>query len=95
MAGTSIEHVVADAAFGHIIAQASKKNVVTPLPQKASPRDPWARGQFGYGDVWTWTAICADTKVVPCWLVGRRDADAANEFMEPSRSAGKPRTAYD
>ena len=21
------------------------------------------RGQFGYGDVYTWTAICADTKL--------------------------------
>jgi transposase len=24
------------------------------------------RGQFGYGSVWTWTAICADCKLVPC-----------------------------
>lgn len=39
------------------------------------------QGQFGYGDVWTWTAICADTKVVPCWLVGRRNAGAAKDFM--------------
>jgi IS1 family transposase len=29
-------------------------------------------GEFGYGDVWTWTAICADTKLVPSWLVGER-----------------------
>ena len=27
---------------------------------------------FGYGDVWTWVAICADTKLVPSWLVGER-----------------------
>ncbi|MCX5990912.1 MAG: hypothetical protein NTZ04_01055 [Chloroflexi bacterium] len=27
-------------------------------------------GEFGYGDVWTSTAIDADTKLVPCWLVG-------------------------
>lgn len=33
------------------------------------------------GDVWTWTAICADSKVVPCWHVGSRNAEAANEFM--------------
>ena len=32
------------------------------------------RGEFGYGDVWTWVAICADTKIVPCWLVGGREA---------------------
>lgn len=31
----------------------------------------------GYGDVWTWTAICADTKLAPCWLVGGRDAGYA------------------
>lgn len=37
---------------------------------------------FGYGDVWTWTAICADTKLVPCWEVGPRNADAAKRFMD-------------
>lgn len=26
------------------------------------------KGVFGYGDVWTWTAICADTKLVPSWF---------------------------
>lgn len=35
-----------------------------------------------WGDCWTWTAICADTKLVPCWHVGTRDADAALLFME-------------
>lgn len=39
------------------------------------------KGQFGYGDVWLWMALCADTKIVPCWHIGRRDAEAANEFM--------------
>lgn len=39
------------------------------------------RGQFGYGDVWTWTAIDADSKLVICWHVGRRDAGAADVFM--------------
>ena len=36
---------------------------------------------FGVGDVWTWTAIDADTKLVPCWFVGTRDAGAAYEFI--------------
>src|SRR5687767_12643618 len=31
-------------------------------------------GEVGYGDVWTWTALDADTKLVPSWAVGRRDA---------------------
>ncbi len=33
------------------------------------------------GDIWTWTALCPDTKLVPCWHIGSRDADAANEFI--------------
>lgn len=33
------------------------------------------------GDIWTWTAICSDTKIVPCWHVGNRDAEAANSFI--------------
>ena len=32
------------------------------------------------GDVWTWTALCPNTKLIVGWLVGDRDADAANEF---------------
>ena len=39
------------------------------------------RGTFGYGDVWTWTAIDADTKLVPCWLVGERTYGDAAAFM--------------
>lgn len=34
------------------------------------------------GDVWTWTAIDADTKLVPCWMLGMRDVDTALDFME-------------
>lgn len=37
------------------------------------------------GDVWTWTAIDADTKLVPCWHVGLRDADAATLFLQDLR----------
>ena len=39
------------------------------------------RGEYGYGDVWTWTAICADTKLVPSWLVGERTVDDAWAFL--------------
>jgi len=38
------------------------------------------RGQFGFGDVWTWTALCADTKLIVSWTVGKRDAGTAFEF---------------
>jgi IS1 family transposase len=40
------------------------------------------RGEFGYGDVWTFTAICADTKLVPSWMVGPRDLPTATAFMQ-------------
>lgn len=39
------------------------------------------RGTFGFGDVWTWTAIDADHKLVISWFVGGRDAGAAHEVM--------------
>ena len=35
----------------------------------------------GAGDIWTWTAICSDTKLVPSWVVGNRDSEAANLFI--------------
>lgn len=35
----------------------------------------------GWGDIWTWVAMDADTKLVPCWFVSTRDAGAAYHFM--------------
>jgi IS1 family transposase len=39
------------------------------------------KGTPGYGDVWTFTAICADTKLAPSWLVGERTSDDAEFFL--------------
>lgn len=39
------------------------------------------KGEYGYGDVWTWVAIDADTKLVPTWFIGTRDADSAMHFV--------------
>jgi IS1 family transposase len=39
-------------------------------------------GQFGVGDVWTFTAIDADSKLCVSWLVGTRDGATATEFMQ-------------
>jgi IS1 family transposase len=47
--------------------------------QKNVPQEH--QGSFGYGDVWTWTALCADTKLVPAWLVGERTVDDAWAFL--------------
>jgi IS1 family transposase len=34
------------------------------------------------GDTWTWVALCAESKLIPSWYIGSRDADAARTFME-------------
>lgn len=36
----------------------------------------------GAGDVWTWTALDAYSKLIVSWLVGGRDAEYANAFMQ-------------
>ncbi len=46
--------------------------------QKNTTKESKAKG---WGDVWTWTALDADTKLVPCWFVGGRHAAAAHHFM--------------
>lgn len=33
------------------------------------------------GDIWTWTAIDADTKLIPSWRIGSRDAATAHDFI--------------
>jgi IS1 family transposase len=38
------------------------------------------------GDVWTFTAVCADTKLVPTWLVGARDGFNAEVFVRDLES---------
>jgi IS1 family transposase len=48
--------------------------------QKNIPEDK--RGIFGYGDVWTWVAMDAETKLVPSFMVGRRDAQSAKMFID-------------
>jgi len=50
------------------------------VKQKNVPEE--YKGEFGYGDIWTWTAMDADTKLVPGWLVGLRDAEWASAFIK-------------
>jgi transposase-like protein len=47
-----------------------QRNVAT---TKAAPE--------GAGDIWTWVALCADTKLAASWLVGSRDGEAARVFV--------------
>lgn len=54
---------------------AKQKNAKT---AKAAPSEA--------GDVWTWTALDADSKLIVTYLVGGRDADCAMEFMDDLRA---------
>ncbi|HXJ96147.1 MAG TPA: IS1 family transposase [Terriglobia bacterium] len=48
--------------------------------EKNVPADK--KGKFGYGDVWTWVGIDADTKLVPAFMTGNRDAQSAKMFID-------------
>src|SRR5271170_4628127 len=39
------------------------------------------KGQFGYGDCWTWAAVDADSKLIVGYLVGLRGSEYAKEFI--------------
>lgn len=48
------------------------------------------KGTAGYGDVWTWVAIDADTKLVPSFLVGERTSRDAYVFLTDLRDRLRP-----
>ena len=66
--GVSAERIQCDEIWAYCYAKA--KNVGS---AKAAPD--------GAGDVWTWTALDADSKLIVGYLVGGRDAEYANAFM--------------
>jgi len=41
--------------------------------------------------MWTWTAICAESKLAVYWLVGSRDSGVAMNFMRDVSSRLAPR----
>lgn len=43
---------------------------------------PAEKGVLGYGDVYTWTGMDADSKLMVSYMVGKRDAYYANAFIE-------------
>jgi hypothetical protein len=45
--------------------------------QKITSKDKYSKT----GDVWTWTAICADTKLIPYWRIGTGSSETGNSFI--------------
>ncbi|SRR6266508_4868592 len=66
--GLTCKRIQCDEIWSFVYAKA--KNIPEPL-----------RGARGIGDVWTWAAIDAGTKLVAAWAIGRRDAATANAFI--------------
>lgn len=71
--GVAAKRVQCDEIWSFCYAKA--KNVAA---AKAAPE--------GAGDVWTWTAIDAESKLIVSYLVGGRDAEYAMEFMDDLRA---------
>jgi IS1 family transposase len=55
------------------------------------------RGQYGVGDVYTWTGIDSESKLILSWLVGRRDGEYAKAFIDDlaGRLAGRVQLTTD
>ena len=67
--GLQSQRIQCDEIWSFVYAK--NKNVVD---AKAPPK--------GAGDVWTWTALDADSKLICSWAVGQRDAYWAYAFMD-------------
>ena len=57
-----------DEVWSFVYAKAKNVGTAKAAPDKA-------------GDIWTWTAIDADTKLIPSWRVGSRDGEEAKAFI--------------
>lgn len=62
-------HIQVDELWGFVYCK--EKNLASEIANKHAAA----------GDVWLWVAIDADTKLVPCWMLGDRNAYAANLFI--------------
>lgn len=69
MSNLKIKDVQVDEIWSFVGAK--QKNVQSDNPAHAD-----------FGDCYTFTAIDRETKLVPCWLVGNRTAECADEFMQ-------------
>ena len=82
--GLTCQFIECDEIWSFVLAKA--KNV---------PAD--RKGEFGVGDVWTFTAIDAATKLMPSWMIGDRTPETARAFMEDlaSRLANRVQLSTD
>lgn len=93
IAKNTVAKLLAD--IGTVCAEYHDKTVRNLHCQKVQSDEIWSfcyakqmnvpedkKGVFGFGDVWTWTAIDSDSKLMISWLIGRRDSKCATMFMK-------------
>ena len=61
--------------------------ILSVLPREGRNLKPEVRGTAGVGDMWTWTAIDPDSKLMVTWHLGKRTKDDANAFIFDLRAA--------
>jgi len=99
MTGTSkntVAKLLAD--LGNACAEYHDKHVRNLLVRRLQADEIWSfvgakaknvsveQKAAGWGDIWTWVGICADTKFVVSYMVGGRDTSWAMEFMDDCAS---------
>ncbi|MBO0935097.1 DDE-type integrase/transposase/recombinase [Fibrella sp. HMF5335] len=67
------QRVQCDEIWSFVYAKAKNVEEATAAPE-------------GAGDVWTWTGLDADAKLIISWYVGNRDAESALDFMQDVKS---------
>jgi IS1 family transposase len=71
--GITSQRIQADEIWSFVYAKDKNVESATAAPDKA-------------GDVWTWTGIDADSKLIVSWYVGDRSAESAYDFMMDMKS---------
>ncbi len=66
--GLTCEHIQCDEIWSFCYSKEAN------IPEKF-------KGFFGYGDIYTWVALCEECKLVPTFFVGRRDTVSADYFI--------------
>jgi IS1 family transposase len=70
--GVKAKHVQCDEIWSFVYAKAKNVKTAKAAPDRA-------------GDVWTWTALDRDSKLLVSYLIGGRDAEYAQAFMDDLR----------
>jgi IS1 family transposase len=75
-------HAFRDKYVRHVSARRVQCDEIWSFVGAKAKNVPEEKKDSGMGDVWTWVAVDADSKLVVSYLCGGRDAGWANDFMK-------------